>query len=335
MANPQVEDGHTDIANEIAEKFATINLSPYEWRMLWAVLRKTYGWHKTLDFISISQLEAITGLDRRNVSRAKRSLTEKNILVSDGYLIGLNKDYETWSVSSSETTNIVYRDTRPKWFPPPGYHYKTSRETLCGYCCQETENTNRHHILPKSLGGKDINENMATVCLFCHSKLHTELEEYFRVNPDDRQGCYRHFVSLLSSIQTTFLSSYKTTLLSSAKTTTKERKETLKKDTKERDATYSASFDIFWSNYPDRNGKKVGKPQTFKYYCLLKIDELPSCNQAAKNYAESERVRDGIGIKDPERFLLSGRGKDKIEYWREWVEPERKQKEDHSSVYYN
>ncbi len=225
MASPQAEDGHVDIANEIVEKLAKINLSSYEWRVLWAIWRKTYGWHKKMDFVSVSQMEELTDLDRRNISRTKRLLLGKNIIISDGNLIGFNKNYDSWMLSSTQTIKIVYIDTRPKAFPPAWYRPKTSSSTLCEYCCGEidwnNEEVNRHHILPKANGGKECNQNLATVCLNCHGKLHQQIDEYFRVYPDDRQGCYRRFVSLLSSIQTTFLSS--------RKTITKEKKETIQK----------------------------------------------------------------------------------------------------------
>jgi len=223
MANPQKENGHIDIANELAEKMAKTNLSPYEWRLLWAIWRKTYGWHKKIDFISVTQLENITGLDRRNLSRTKKSLLSKKIITLNGINIGFNKDYDQWTLSSPKTiATIVYRDTRPKWFPPPGFNFKKSENTLCEYCCNEVSshnNINLHHILPRSYGGNNCKENIAGLCLTCHSKIHREIGEYFTVNIDDTQGCYRHFVSLLSSRQTTFLSSIKTT---TKETTTKE-----------------------------------------------------------------------------------------------------------------
>ena len=43
MANPQSENGHIDIANEIGEALSRINFSAYESRILWVIWRKTYG----------------------------------------------------------------------------------------------------------------------------------------------------------------------------------------------------------------------------------------------------------------------------------------------------
>ena len=38
--NPQIENGHIDIANELAEALAMINISSYESRVLWIILSK-------------------------------------------------------------------------------------------------------------------------------------------------------------------------------------------------------------------------------------------------------------------------------------------------------
>lgn len=78
--------------------------------------------------------------------------------------------------------------------------------------------------------------------------------------------------------------------------------------------TYVTFFDEFWKTYPSRNGKKLGKGETLKKFFQLKETDLPLILQAARNYAASEDVKNGIGIRDPKRFLKDG-------YWREWIEP--------------
>jgi len=104
MANPQKEDGHVALAVEIVEALMKVNLSPYETRVLWCVLRKTYGWQKKMDRISLSQFAVSTGLDRRLIPRTLNSLAAKNMLVifkDDRKLVsyGLQKDYELWVTS--------------------------------------------------------------------------------------------------------------------------------------------------------------------------------------------------------------------------------------------
>lgn len=102
MANPQKENGHTDIANELVEQLAKINLRPYEWRTLWAMWRKTWGWHKKEDKISLSQFQELTGLERRHQRRALKTLIEKNIITrnKDEYIVSYSfqKDYTQWKL---------------------------------------------------------------------------------------------------------------------------------------------------------------------------------------------------------------------------------------------
>ena len=96
MANPQAEEGHIDIANEISEALMKTQLGGYESRVLWAILRKTYGWHKTSDWISGSQLVKMTGLRKQHIWRAKKQLEARNIVTISGYKITFQKDYTRW-----------------------------------------------------------------------------------------------------------------------------------------------------------------------------------------------------------------------------------------------
>ena len=97
MANPQLEDGFTMVANEIIEALARINLCAYESRVLWFIIRKTYGWHKKIDWIALSQIVDSTGILKPNVSRTLKSLKARNIIIRDkNRHVGLQKDYEKW-----------------------------------------------------------------------------------------------------------------------------------------------------------------------------------------------------------------------------------------------
>ncbi len=97
MANPQLEDGFTMVANEIIEALARINLCAYESRVLWLIIRKTYGWHKKIDWIALSQIVDSTGILKPNVSRTLKSLKARNIIIRDkNRRVGLQKDYEKW-----------------------------------------------------------------------------------------------------------------------------------------------------------------------------------------------------------------------------------------------
>lgn len=51
-----------------------------EFKVLCAIVRKTYGWHKDTDRISNSQFEKMTGIKKRQIQRAKASLKRRGLI---------------------------------------------------------------------------------------------------------------------------------------------------------------------------------------------------------------------------------------------------------------
>jgi len=106
MANPQAEDGHVDIANEIVEALAVTYLSSYESQVLWAIFRKTYGWHKKEDWITGSQLVEMTGIAKGHISRTLKKLIDRNMVNKNGKKLSFQKDYDKWIKLPKRVTNI-------------------------------------------------------------------------------------------------------------------------------------------------------------------------------------------------------------------------------------
>ena len=92
----------------------------------------------------------------------------------------------------------------------------------------------------------------------------------------------------------------------------------------DKDINTLGDFENFWEKYPSRNGKKMEKAETYKRFLKIPKEEIPEVLQAVKNYSESELVKKGVGIKDPKRFILDGKGN---EFWREWIKPEKSEYE--------
>ena len=91
------------------------------------------------------------------------------------------------------------------------------------------------------------------------------------------------------------------------------------KNGKKEKTAHDISFEEFWEIAPSRNGKKIDRPQAEKKFLKLKAGDLANVIVAIHNYADSEMVKQGIGIKDPHRFISNRENK---EYWKEWMEPE-------------
>lgn len=100
MGVPQVEDGFTKIANELFDAILQFDFSGRQLKVAMAIIRKTYGYNKTVDELSISQIADMTGISRGNVCQAVNMLSEMNIVVkSNGKhanTLSLNKHYKEW-----------------------------------------------------------------------------------------------------------------------------------------------------------------------------------------------------------------------------------------------
>ena len=108
--NPQLENGHTRIANEIMDALAGIRIPGQARQVLDVIIRKTYGWQKKTDKISLSQFAESTGMTKVTVSKAINKLLKMNLITKEGsalscftkkgndysIIYGLQKDYGKW-----------------------------------------------------------------------------------------------------------------------------------------------------------------------------------------------------------------------------------------------
>jgi phage replication O-like protein O len=109
-ASPQIENGHTQIANEILEQLARIRLSPNQWQVILCIIRKTYGYHKKADRLTNTQICEATGLCKSVVSRTICLLEMMNLITRRGKIIGFQKDWEKWEKLAKLLTNTKLAD---------------------------------------------------------------------------------------------------------------------------------------------------------------------------------------------------------------------------------
>lgn len=100
--NPQLEDGHTRIANELLDAITRFDFGKRHYKVVLFVLRKTYGWNKKADVMSLSQVLEGTGLARTHACETINELSVMKVLLKqehrNGQLIELNKKYYEWKV---------------------------------------------------------------------------------------------------------------------------------------------------------------------------------------------------------------------------------------------
>lgn len=73
-------------------------------------------------------------------------------------------------------------------------------------------------------------------------------------------------------------------------------------------------FEHFWTAYPKRDGKRLGKAKSLERWRRLSIDDRRAARRGALNLASAVEAGGRFGIKDPERFL-----RDRC--WEDWQEP--------------
>jgi len=111
MANPQADE-FTRISNELLERFCSIRVPGEAMQILLVVLRKTYGYNRKSDNISLTQFSELTNMKSFNCSRAIKKLEAMNLIsvVRDKYIseYSIQKDYDKWKPIIYKTNSITH-----------------------------------------------------------------------------------------------------------------------------------------------------------------------------------------------------------------------------------
>ena len=105
-ATPQTDKGFIRIAtgnseNDILMALAGAKLGGTEISIILCIIRKTWGWSKKEDWISLTQFEKYTKRSRQTIVNAINQLVKKNILVKKTIpgiktVYGFNKNFSSW-----------------------------------------------------------------------------------------------------------------------------------------------------------------------------------------------------------------------------------------------
>lgn len=101
----KMDVSYTRLSNDIIDALSKTNLTAYEWRFVMVLFRKTYGRQKKDDWIADSQIVSATGIHKSHVSRTKKLLLLRNIVIQQGNKIGFNKYHGTWKELPNGVTN--------------------------------------------------------------------------------------------------------------------------------------------------------------------------------------------------------------------------------------
>lgn len=131
MANPQLENGYTRIANELIDAIGQLDLNGTEYKVLLCILRQTYGYQRKNHKISTSFISVWANCSLRAVKKALKRLRELDVVkvINEDQrgiisILELNKDYDSWKSgeqictgeqidTSEQTCTSEQIDTRP------------------------------------------------------------------------------------------------------------------------------------------------------------------------------------------------------------------------------
>ena len=109
------------------------NLSGSEFKILSVIIRKTFGFHKVWDFISISQLEDITGMSRTNITETMPALESKNFIKSAFVCPKCNTIVKYMAPKKDEKHDYVCTDCNTKEPPNKWYALNISGDNMEKY----------------------------------------------------------------------------------------------------------------------------------------------------------------------------------------------------------
>ncbi|EDF8637793.1 replication protein [Salmonella enterica] len=105
-----LDDGYARLSNMLLEAYSGADLTKRHFKVLLAILRKTYGWNKPMDRITDSQLSEITKLPVKRCNEAKLELVRMNIIKQQGGMFGPNKNISEWRIPQNEGKSPKKRD---------------------------------------------------------------------------------------------------------------------------------------------------------------------------------------------------------------------------------
>lgn len=98
----ELEDGYAKLSNMLLEEYAGADLTKRQFKVLLAILRKTYGWNKPMDRISDSQIAEIARLPVKRCNEAKLELVRMGLIRQQGGMYGPNKNVSEWCIPQNE-----------------------------------------------------------------------------------------------------------------------------------------------------------------------------------------------------------------------------------------
>lgn len=112
-----LEEGYTRISNELLEGILTAGLTQHQLLVVMAIIRKTYGYNKKIDWVSNWQISELTELLPHKCSAAKSALLKRKILISSGRFVGINQCLSEWKDKTCVNEMLPESGNQPNDYP--------------------------------------------------------------------------------------------------------------------------------------------------------------------------------------------------------------------------
>ncbi|MGE1562103.1 replication protein [Pantoea septica] len=151
-----LEDGYTRIANELLEAVMLAGMTQHQLLVFMAVMRKTYGFNKKVDWVSNEQLSQLTGMLPHKCSAAKSALVKRNIFTQEGRLTGINKELNEWK-NEPYPKKVNLPESGKKSLPESGNGSYPNRVTTKDNITKDNkDNINKPPVVPQSEKAKSF-----------------------------------------------------------------------------------------------------------------------------------------------------------------------------------
>jgi phage replication O-like protein O len=144
MANPQIEQGHTRIANEIIEQISKADLNGTQMRIVLVIWRYTYGFRRKKHEISLAFMAEAINSTKSHVDKELTTLIDRKIVSvvgigpRRGRVLSFNKNYDEWQ---ERPTDVVHQ--------PSSTNCSTSSSTSCSTISSTDCSTKKEKIKEK------------------------------------------------------------------------------------------------------------------------------------------------------------------------------------------
>jgi phage replication O-like protein O len=102
MADPQVENGYTRLANDLHEQIMVSYFTERQYRILEFIIRLSYGCQKKEAYIPRQADFEMVGILSGHIRHQLDLLIRDNVITRNGDYYAINKDYDHWRISRAE-----------------------------------------------------------------------------------------------------------------------------------------------------------------------------------------------------------------------------------------